>query len=154
MPIPPAVPAAAFPEARRGNAWDDWEEVSERGPVKPSTSIRALTFRDAQAYTRDEQPQADNVRLWQQALSRFSPPFSPNPIAHSAGLTQQQHIPTDILDTAICVERDSATSGSGTFRCHHQRSARLEDPETTDRGFDRNARQRESIREQRRSSAD
>lgn len=38
-PLPPAAAAAAaFPEARRGNAWDDWEEASG---VKPSHSLYA-----------------------------------------------------------------------------------------------------------------
>ncbi|TKA52623.1 hypothetical protein B0A53_04633 [Rhodotorula sp. CCFEE 5036] len=64
-PLPPAAAAtAAFPEARRGNAWDDWEE----------------------AYTRDEQPQADNVRLWQQAFesNTFRPTYSILPSASNA----------------------------------------------------------------------
>ena len=69
---------------------------------------------------------------------------------------EQQHVPTDLLDTAICVECDSATSGGCPFRCDDKRSARLEDPETTDRRFDRewDAPQCESIREQRRSAAE
>ena len=149
MPTP-LPPAAAFPEARRGNAWDDWEEVSEVCLPEHSLYARADARGFAGLHTRRAtaggQCQAMAASVESFLLLSFRTSWLTRPV-------EQQRIPTDLLDTAICVECDSATSGGCTFRCDDKRSARLEDPKTTDRGFYCD-RQCESIREQRRSSAD